>query len=244
MKVILASDEKTNPLFGNAFAAGCGAETATKYEGGAWAGFGSPQTWNDLTEARKKGEDFYYGDHAYFGRGKFFRVTKNALQYGPRWAQTGIHVPDFDRLALHGWKKEKPYQKGGGHIVLCPQSEGWHQRMGEPGWTERMLHTLSLYTDREIVQRTKKTSRPLAEDLQGAWALVTHTSNSAVEALLHGVPVFCTGDCAASHLALSDVVNIEKPFRPEGRLSMAAVLAANQWTLAEIAAGDAWRAVQ
>lgn len=244
MKVIIATEETTSPKFGRAFAQGCGGKVVEKYFSGPWAGFGSPLKWEGFVKARKRGEDYYYGDHAYFGRHGYFRVTKNALQYSPRTAQTGNHEPDYERLKMHGWTKEKPYRKSGGHIVLCPQSEGWHERMGEPGWTQRMIHTLKLYTDRRIVQRTKKTTRPLVDDLKGAHALVTHTSNAAVEALLHGVPVFCTGDCAASHMALSDVTNIEKPILPEGRLYMAAVLAANQWSLDEIAAGDAWRAIK
>lgn len=246
MRVIINSLEKTNPLVGKAFAAGAGAVTVDKYEGtGPWLGFGSPEEkhWRDFLYARKRGEAFYYGDHAYFGRGKFYRFTKNALQYSPRTAQKGNHEPDFNRLKPF-WTKEKPFKKNGSHIVLCPQTDGWHERMGEPLWHKRMKKTLELYTDRTIIMRSKKDAKPLAEDLIDAWAVVTHTSNAAVEALLHGVPVFCTGDCAASHMGLSDVVNIEKPIYPEGRLEMAAVLAANQWTLDELKAGDAWKVLQ
>lgn len=245
IKIIINPNENTSPKFGRAFAAGCGGKTVEKYFSGPWAGFGSPDKWEGLTKARKRGFDFYYGDHAYFGRQRFFRVTKNALQYSPRTAKTGNHEPDYAKLAVHGWTKERPYRKRGpGHIVLCVQSDGWHNRMGDLGWTQRMLHTLQLYTDRRIIQRTKNTARPLAQDLRGAHALVTHTSNAAVEALLLGVPVFCTGDCAASHMGLSDVANIENPIYPEGRLHMAAVLAANQWTMEEIAAGQCWQAVK
>lgn len=45
--------------------------------------------------------------------------------------------------------------------------------------------------------------------------MVTWTSNAAVDALLAGVPVFCTGDCAASVMGRSDPINIEYPYYPD-----------------------------
>src|SRR3546814_146351 len=112
------------------------------------------------------------------------------------------------------------------------------------GWLKRVVGELRLHTDRPIVVRTKPrraAHTPLSADLRDCWALVTFMSNSAVEAVLAGVPVFCTGTCAASRMGLSDLARIESPAYPGGRAQWAWNLAANQWTLDEMRAGEAWK---
>lgn len=79
----------------------------------------------------------------------------------------------------------------------------------------------------------------MAEDLKGAHALVTYMSNTSVEALLAGVPVFCTGPCAAASMGLHDLAQIEAPYYPDDRQRWFELLAENQWTLKEVAAGMA-----
>ena len=73
---------------------------------------------------------------------------------------------------------------------------------------------------------------------------MTCASNAAVEALLSGVPVFCTGPCAAYRMGKPDVTEIETPALPDDRERWARVLAANQWTLDEMADGTCWRELQ
>ena len=238
--VYTVDDEKTAPEFANAFAEGCGGKILKDFEPGTpWAGFGSPQSWDGFVKTIKARETFYYGDHAYFGRGKFYRVTKNAMQH------TGIGSPDFDRLKPF-YEAAKPWKKDGRVIVVCPQSDGFHHRMGYQGdeWLQNVLRKLAMFSDRPVIVHGKRDKLPLAHYLTKAHALVCHTSNSAVEALMAGVPVFCTGDCPASHMGLSDPVNVERPYFPECRMEFAAPLAANQWTLDEIRNGDCWRVVQ
>lgn len=235
--IYMAENELTSPRFCEAFAIGSKGEIVKHYTPGPWAGFGSPQVWHTLIRAMKEGHDFYYGDHAYFGRGKFYRVTKNRFQH------TGIGKGDMRRLARF-YDTVKRWQKGGRHIVLCPQSDNHHERFGELRWAQRVRETLAQFTDRPIVQRKKKDEKPLIEDLQGAHCLITHTSNAAVEAILNGIPAICTGDCAASIMSLSDPANVEKPFYPDyDRLQWASVLASNQFTLDELRTGECWKVV-
>ena len=86
-------------------------------------------------------------------------------------------------------------------------------------WLRDTLAILKEHTDRPIRCRVKMSYKeavarggvPLSEDLKGAWALVTHSSNAAVEALLAGVPTFCTDPCAAWRMGLSDLTQIETP---------------------------------
>lgn len=235
--VYVVDGQLTSPKFADAFARGCGGTIVRDYVPGAWAGFGSPYNWDLLMQAIKNGDDFYYGDHAYFGRGKYYKVTKNRFQHD------GTGDYDFKRLRRFH-EKAKEWKKGGTNIIVCPQSDDHHKRFGETFWTDRVIKTLNKNTDRRIIIRTKKTRRPLMQDLQDAHCVITHTSNAAVEAIMNGIPAIVTGDSAASRMALSDPANVERPYYPDGRMEWAAALAHNQWTLDEIAQGKCWEAIK
>ena len=192
------------------------------------------------TQAKAEGRDWYYLDNAYFdaARERYFRVTKNGLQHagegvsdGARWTALGLRIA--------------PWRAPGRRVVVCPSSpefmrvvQGWTQ-----DWTAWAVDRLTAMTRRERVVRTKRDARPLAEDLQDAWAVVAHTSCSALEALLAGVPVFVTGESPARHVGKTELAAIETPTRPMhgARLKVMQVLADNQWTLEEISRGHAWQ---
>jgi hypothetical protein len=207
---------------------------------GAWAGFGSPATWQSLRSAIRSRADWYYGDHAYFGRRQFYRITKNAFQH------PGIGRPDFNRL-LRFHSHAQPFKKKGRHVLICLQSENYQERFGDPSPTfeQRLIKKIQMYSDRPIKTRTKRSVIPFEDDLRDAWAVVTHSSACAMHALMAGVPAFVAGDTAWASLTLRDPVNIERPLYPSAdeRYHVAGVLAANQWTLDEIAQGKAWRAI-
>lgn len=185
-------------------------------------------------------------DNAHFdrARGIYFRAAKNALQWRgrPDWRK-------FDALALG----VQPWQRGGKHILVIEQSDyfmrevcGWDWGVG--AWRKHVLHRLQQHTDRPIVVRhwsrdKAERARGLHEDLKGAWALVTHMSAAANEALVAGVPVFLTGGGMALELGSSTLEEIEAPRYPAKRLDFLASLAGAQWTLEEIERGDAWRAL-
>lgn len=187
------------------------------------------------------GHDWYFGDNAYFDRcrGTHFRFSRNAFQF------SGIGKPDYARLAALG-VAVRPWTMGGSHIVVVEQSRHHNELVGAgENWLDRTLRELARFTDRpKIIRRWTQdkgsASRSLADDLAGAWALVTNTSAAANEALLAGVPVFVTGECAASPLSSGPLSGIEYPQRPAGREAWAAGLAARQWTLSELWEGKAW----
>lgn len=237
-----AAGERTSPRWCYAFAKGCGGKV--RYRGlkpGPVAMFGSPALWNILSEARAEGRDWYYGDHAYFRRFEYYRVTRNAYQHdgsgcarGRRLEALGVTIG--------------PWRKAGNHVLVCPPDAAFAALHGfdADGWLAGVLDTLGRQTDRPVHVRGRlgaEHGKPLAADLAGAWALVTYTSNAAVEAVIAGVPVFCTGACAASAMGLSDLAAIETPAMPYGRAQWARNLAANQWTFEEMKRGDCWRAI-
>lgn len=204
-----------------------------------------------LKRARLEGRTWFYADNGYFLPGKtedsYFRITRNALQIdgsgdapAARWKRLGLKI--------------KPWRKRGDHIVICPPARVFGETFGFDAdeWLQHTLRALARHTARELRVRPKITStdikrdaiykaRPLEADLDGAWALVTHSSNSAVEALMAGIPVFCTVSCASSAMGLSNLDLIESPRTDGDRERWARVLASNQWTLGEMRDGTAWR---
>lgn len=245
-----AVGERSSPLFCQAFAIGCGGRVVDngRLQPGPVAMFGSAKLWDGLQQARAEGRDWYYGDHAYFWRvdrlgleSGYFRVTRNAYQHDGRG-----HAK-LDRFAKLGIEI-RPWRKSGRHILLCPPDEAFGRLMGIDAWAWKVsvIARLSRYTDRPIIVRERTAARrnvSLAADLMNCWAMVTFMSNAGVEAILAGIPAIALGDCAARGLCGDRLDTIEEPPMPDWREQWAANLAANQWTLREIAAGDCWRAI-
>lgn len=196
-----------------------------------------------LRQAQAEERPWVYADRGYFrvtygdDYSGYFRLTRNAYQYRGLSARR-----DADRwrrllLPIHPWRR-------GRHVVVCPPGEIFAQAVGgfaAAEWEEQTLAALRAHTDREV--RIRRKPKPgskgptLAADLQDCHALVTFMSNTAVEALLAGVPVFCTGKSAAQCMGLSDLSKIESPVYPDHRQEWAETLASNQWTLDEIKRG-------
>jgi hypothetical protein len=197
-----------------------------------------------LDRARSKGRTWFYCDNGYFlpGRAGYFRITRDALQHdgsgnagSERWSQLGLSIA--------------PWRKDGSRVLVCPPDATYGQLWGldHAKWLQDALGALRSATDRRVVVRDRSKARsvtePFAAALRGCWALVTCTSNAAVEALLAGVPVFCTHPCGAYRMGKPDLADIETPTMPD-REQWAWNLAANQWTIAEMADGTCWRELQ
>jgi hypothetical protein len=194
-----------------------------------------------LQQAQRNRQDWYYADRGYFdaSRGSdysgFFRVTKNAYMHD------GIGAAKADRWLKLG-KVFAPWKKDGRRIVVCPPGAVHGQLRGfdSDEWLSSTLATLRENTDRPIFVRKKPdaefTGIAFDEEMKDCFALVCRSSNAAVDALLLGVPVFTTHDCAASILGGCLLENIETPVYPD-RNQWAWNLAAAQWTLEEMRNG-------
>jgi hypothetical protein len=160
-------------------------------------------------------------------------------------------MPD-DRARLLGVEL-KPY-KPGANIILCGQVP-WDAAVDNSdhvAWLAECAAALSSGA-RPVVFRPHPAAylppikgcefsqKPLADDLRNAWALVTFNSNSGVEALIDGVPVFAFDEGAmvwsVCNRSLSD---IESPIFPD-RVQWLNDLCYAQWTLDEMKAGLAWK---
>jgi hypothetical protein len=233
--------EKTSPRFAQAFASGCGGEIVTddRLRDGSVAMFGSPARWDVLQQAFRLGRAVFYGDHGYFGRARYFRITVNGYQHDGRGPARSQRFDTFQRPV-------QPWRKTGSHILICPNSATHFRLFGldVDAWMHDCLTTLRAHSDRPIRQRWKGDPVPITDDLKDCWAVVTYSSAAALDALIAGVPVFVLADFAAAYrFGSPGLSRIESPEYPTGREPFLWNLAANQWTLDEIRRGDAWRAL-
>ncbi len=212
-----------------------------------------------IERCRRDGRDWYYADNAYyFGRGRYFRVTRNAYQHdgggaaGPAcFARFGLKPAPWRTGGRTGGRKGG--RNGGRHILVTTQSELFYRLVlgtTRAAWLADVVTQLRAATDRPIEVCHKPapaTSGNAAagpgfeKHLAHAHALVTHSSSTAAKALLDGVPVFCLGACMASSMGHADLALIEDPYYPDDREPWLWNLAANQWTREEMTDGTCWR---
>jgi hypothetical protein len=157
------------------------------------------------------------------------------------------------------WKKLGaqlvPYSRGD-KIILCGQVP-WDasvDHVDHKAWLIETAQKLKAMTTRPIVFRPHPLAiqalpairgleysvRPLTEDLKDAHCVVTFNSNSAVEALIAGKPVFAFDEGSMVwEVANRSLSYLEEPTHL-GREQWANNLAFAQWTPAEMAEGKAW----
>lgn len=237
------AEECTSPRLAYAFAKGCGGtitdDLAYLYPGPV-ATFGTPPVWPLLTRAREQGRDWYFADHGYYARGKYYRITKNAYQHDGAGTSSGERFGAIRKTHIQPWRTT------GSHVLICPNSDIHFQLHGLDAatWLREVTETLRAHTDREIRIRWKaqRGDRPIEADLVNAWAVVAYSSASVLDGLMAGVPCFPLAPFAAARrMGLQDLSKIEAPFYPEDRARFLQVLADQQWTLPEILSGMAWR---
>lgn len=151
----------------------------------------------------------------------------------------------------------KPWRSEGGHILVCP-----NRSFGRPGyimpvrWAEDVRKRLEAVTQREVRVRAHPGNaapkRPLAEDLENAWACVIWSSSAGVHALIAGVPVICEAPawiCSAAAAEMHEVFENYRGARPDvarppsdvRRADALRRLAWAQWHVAELAEGEPFR---
>jgi len=189
--------------------------------------------------ARGAGQHFFYIDHAYFGRGHGlnYRISRNAYEAG------AVRDCPPDRISALGVRPQ-PWRTSGSSILVCPPTQHFMDAHGCPNWLNDTLDRVRRATDRPVeIRRKPRTGEPV-EPLENAlgrtWAVVTHSSNIAVEAVTAGVPAFVAPTSAALHVSETDLDRIETPRRPD-REAWLAHLGYSQFSFAEIRDGTAWR---
>ena len=158
-----------------------------------------------------------------------------------------------------------PWKQTGEDIIICGQHTNSHQWRNNPPmstWFDQQITEIRKYTDRPIVirphprnhvtldikkfknvkvvspQRDNKTydDTDLTERLKSAWALVSHSSNPAITAVMHGIPVYVSESSLSYDVGNNSYKNINNPKMPE-RQQWLNDYAHTEYTLDEISAG-------
>ena len=170
-----------------------------------------------MIQAHQMSDPFFHIDHAYVKRGYEngnFRVNFKHFH------QTGLLDVPGDRVSM-AKKRIQDWNRTGRNVVVIIPSETVlsviHAWRGGPAtvrdWTRQTEETLRKHTDRPIVM--KKKGPGLDGFLREAWAVVSLSSVSEVEAALKGIPVFTSPDSPASPVSLKDLSLIEQPIYPD-----------------------------
>lgn len=205
----------------------------------------------------KDNKDFYFMDHGYFTNAHvhphWLRITKN------KHCQNILKQRPTDRYEKNFKKEIQPWNKGK-KILVLPPTNAIANFFNAEHWLHETLNILKQNTDRQIDIREKPYNPIVAKDNVGAtvkidtatnhqpqisWgeyhAMVTYNSNTMIESLTNGVPVFCDpNNSAAAPISETDFSKIETP-KYGDRIALFSSLAYNNWTLKEMADGTAWR---
>lgn len=215
-----------------------------------------PESWprgKVIAQQRSENRDVVVLETGFLNRGDgdehHYAAGLNGLNGRGNYRNQGM---PGDRAKLLGTEL-KPYKQGE-NIVLCGQVP-WDasvDRTDHEAWLKECAAALLEY-GRPVVFRPHPSAAlspikgcqysqmPLSDDLQNAWAAVTFNSNSGVEALVAGVPVFAFDEgsmiWSICNKSLSD---IESPAMPD-RTQWLNDLSYTQWTLDEMKAGLTWK---
>ncbi len=173
----------------------------------------------------------------------------------------------WERVVVECGIHLKPYRQTGDHIVLMGQVPGDASLRGVDvcKWLSATVDDIRRFSDRPITARLHPSTRwgyqqqvrealstvagvtvsavgrALSDDLVGAWACITLSSGSAIDALIEGIPPICLSSASLAYgICSRDISEIENPKQPE-RQQFLNDLCYSQWSINEMADGTAWR---
>jgi hypothetical protein len=162
----------------------------------------------------------------------------------------------WDRLGI----TPQPWRKTGHHIIYAGSSAKYHSFNGliEPTeYARSLVEAIRGMTDRPIIYRPKPSWQDavpvdgasfsrhperLDQLLPGAHCLITNGSNSCFEAVIAGIPCIILGDAVAAPLSSKSITDLAAPLLASkaDRDQWLWNLAYCQWSMAELASGEAW----
>ena len=176
---------------------------------------------------------------------------------------------EFDDKRWPLFKHElRPWNPTGDLIVICGQHDASEQWKGLPkmsNWIEQQIKEIRKYTTRPILVRPhprniitfdekkypnvkvrlpKRDYRTYDDTdfkatLERTWAVVNHSSNPAMEAVMKGVPVFVSESSLCHDVGNIKLADINTPAMPN-RLTWANKLSYTEWFEDEIEQGLPW----
>lgn len=209
----------------------------------------NPRMWGVWQEVQRSGEPWLYIDNGYF-KGKdgerYYSISGNAPRYTGPINPTAYGIDRWNALG----REIEPWRTGGYYVLLCMQSPFWYERHGIQWkqWEENTAHRIEKASGIPVQVRRKPSSdygnegRPppilLGNDFDGAAAVVSHSSNTATDAIIAGIPAFTLAPFPSRLLGFTSLDQLADPPKPENRLEWAQTLAGQQWSLQEMARGE------
>ena len=194
------------------------------------------------------------------------------VKHGQAWlywrVSVGSHTPyetlmreypsdRWDQLGL----TPRPWRKQGTHIVIAGSSAKYHRFHDLPHpneYTKAIVKRLQAQTTQDIFYRPKPSwrdavpiagttysvgPRSLQDDLQGAWALVTHGSNACFDAAMMGIPSIILGGGVMKPISSTSLKEL-RTVKTEDRKDLFNAIAYHQWTLDEFRSGEALKTIR
>jgi len=201
-------------------------------------------------------------------RNQSFKIGINGINRDADFANQ-----EFDEKRWPLFKHElKPWNPTGDIIVICGQHDASEQWKGLPrmeNWIVQQITEIRKYTTRPILVRPHPRNQisfdpskfenvkirmpkrdyrtyddtDFKKTLERTWAVVNHSSNPAMEAVIKGVPVFVSESSLCHDVGNTKLVDINTPAMPN-RLSWANQLAYTEWFKDEIEAGIPWARIK
>lgn len=217
------------------------------------------QVMQDYIKAGKKA---LYMDLGYFGRhhgGRrhgFHKIVVNGRHPTPYYRKLVHHKARFDffNIKVRPWQKSKD----GAVLIAGISHKGSRFEGYEPlSWERNAIKRIRAVTDRPIIYRPKPTcphaapldipgigySRPgesLDIVLAKSACVVSHHSNTNIDAILRGIPSL-THEGVAVDQSQTDFSKIEDFVMRDDREQWARDIAWTQWNVAEMYEGAPWR---
>jgi len=166
----------------------------------------------------------------------------------------------------------KPWSPTGELIVICGQHDASEQWKGLPkmqNWIAQQITEIRKYTTRPILVRPHprnqidfsekdfenvKVRMPkrdyktyddtdFKKTLERTWAVINHSSNPAMEAVIRGVPVFVSESSLCHDVGNTSLADINTPAMPN-RITWVNWLSYTEWFKDEIEAGLPWKRIK
>lgn len=210
---------------------------------------------------RAAGKHVIFFDKGYM-RGKYLRVAVNAFQPLDDLYKVPRPLDRFERLGL----ELQNYDVRGNDILFDGASNKFCLWKGLGDWLKwgtDTVTTLRKYTSCPIVYRPRPShnngltsfnipeawlslDKTLEEDFKTTRLCVSYGGNIGWDCAVAGVPHFAIGDSIARPISETDLTYVGTPFIPteEERLRWFAQVSYWQWTLQELASGEAWENIK
>jgi hypothetical protein len=221
--------------------------------------------WN---EYRKNNKPVIVIEVGGLRRNQSFKIGINGINRDADFANQ-----NFDDKRWPLFKHDlRPWNPTGELIVVCGQHDASEQWKGLPkmqNWIAQQITEIRKYTSRPILVRPHPRNQinfsekdfknvkvrlpkrdyktyddtDFKKTLERTWAVINHSSNPAMEAVIKGIPVFVSESSLCHDVGNTSLADINTPAMPN-RITWTNWLSYTEWFKDEIEAGLPWKRIK